>query len=151
MNTVKRFRMTERVRQPVYTKDAILSPPSREELAENQRRTAKMSGLDLGKLWIGDLKPKLDAIKGDRAKLADALSSLIVGLGEYGNRIAQGDDPDCKSSSASGSMRLGGAGSLASIGDSGGAQLRKWRDQTSNQVNSINAKNREFWDRKPAT
>ncbi len=107
----------------------------------------------MGRLWVGDLTEKLDAIKADPRKFADALGTVMGALADYslGNHLGSSE----ASSGPAGSLAfIGGVKpdpttSKTSVGDSGGAQLRKWRDQTSTEVNSINAKNREFWGQKP--
>ncbi len=143
------------------TRDTLLTPPTQAEYAENARRVATMTGLDLGRVWAGDLKPKLDLIK-DRKQLGDALSSLVQELGAYGTERGRGEGAELyggelESSEAelghTGSLTFGGGEperSAASVGDSGGAQLRAWRDKTAHEVRSMNKANRKFWnDRKP--
>lgn len=134
------------------SRDTVLSTPTPAEMAEWSRRMATMSGCDLGRLWVGDLTSKLDAIKGDRTKLGDALTTVMDALADYslGNDLSTSE----ASGGPSGSLAFHGGVkpefSKASVGDSGGAQLRKWRDQTSNEVKSINANNAAFWDRQTA-
>jgi hypothetical protein len=158
MSKAKRFFTQEIVPQRVRTTDAILSTPTSAELEANQRHTSSTTGLDLGKRWTGDLKPVgeavarvIDALRRvkDRARQKDALSEAVVAIENFGNDLGTSE----ASSGPAGSLAFNGGAkpefSRASVGDSGGAQLRKWRDQTSNEVASINAKNREYYGQKP--
>jgi hypothetical protein len=134
MFATKRFTVHERAPQRVYTKDALLTPPTREELAENQRRTARMSGLELGRIWAGDLREKLDGIR-DRAKVADALSSLMGALAEYGNERGKSEP------------QAGPAGSLAFQGEDAESEPQEagWALSTKATPDSLNRANEKFW------
>jgi hypothetical protein len=68
--------------------DPPLTPPTDAELAENAKRVATMSGLDLGRTWVGDLTEKLDLIK-DRKQLGDTLASLVTALADYGTKCGR--------------------------------------------------------------
>jgi hypothetical protein len=143
-----RVRMMEPVR--FYTKDAaprsrdtILSPPTREELAANQRRTASMSGLDLGMRWTGDLQPVgeavarvIDALKRvkDQAQQKQALSAAVVALADYGNESSEAHRGPF------GSLAFGG--SLATD-----RPEMEFNLSTSATPDDINAANRAFCDR----
>jgi hypothetical protein len=158
----KRFFTTQRVSQPTRTtdslrtltsRDTLLLTPSPSEMAEWSRRMATMSGCDLGRLWVGDLTEKFDAIKAtDPAKFADAVTTVMGALADYslGNDLGTSE----ASSGPAGSLAFHGGVkpefSKASVGDSGGAQMRRWRDQTSNVVASLNAKNAAFWEKQLA-
>jgi hypothetical protein len=139
-------------------RDAILSPPTQTEYAENARRVASTIGMDLGQVWAGDLKPVSDAIARvkdalsrikDKGRIGDALAAAVSELADYGGQLKSRE----AELGAAGSLTFGGGGperSAASVGDSGGAQLRARRDKTANEVKSINKANSKFWDRKPA-
>lgn len=137
------FRTTDS-RRTLTSRDALLSPPTASETAAWLARMATMSGLDLGRLWVGDLTSKLDAVKSaDPAKFADVVETITDALANYGNGFAS----STAVSGPSGSLTFNGSLSKASVDDSGGAQLRKLRDQTANEVAKINADNGAFWDK----
>jgi len=139
------------------TTDTVISPPSKAELKENSERTARMSGLDLGRRWVGDLTEKLDAIQ-DPKEFADALSAIVGGIAEYGNNLGKSNAEE------------GPAGALAfrreNLGDEeeqeerqfegNGAtserepanDMRRWRNQDQARIESVQEANRKFYERK---
>ena len=139
------------------TRDVLLTPPTQAELAENAKRVASMSGLDLGRTWVGDLTEKLDLIK-DRKQLGDALVSLVTALADYGTERGRGegaelDDLGTLAFQGDEDPMLEGKGkpnpkdrSRANTGDA----MRKWRDQDAKRNREVQEANRKFWDRKPA-
>lgn len=77
------------IRQPAH--DTMHAPPTESELEENQRRTAAMSGVDLGMLWLGDIVRKTPAgsIK-DRRVLDEAIATAVTGLrGYFGGELGK--------------------------------------------------------------
>jgi hypothetical protein len=139
-------------------RDAILSPPTQAELAENAKRVATMSGLDLGRVWAGDLTEKLDLIK-DRKQLGDTLSALVTTLADYGSERGRGkgaelDDLNTlKVEGGDEDPTLEGKGKphpddpgTARTGDA----MRKWRDEDAKRNREVQKTNRAFWDKKPA-
>jgi hypothetical protein len=175
-NTV-RVRMMEPVR--FYTRDAaprsrdaILSPPTREELAANQRRTASMSGLDLGMRWTGDLKPVGEAVARvidalsrvkDEALQKQALSAAVVALADYGNESSEAHLGPFGSRAFSGNLDADLSGH-AEPEDIQRANDRFWSDRLSRPrtqdsagrgvstratAESINEANAAFWSGQP--
>jgi len=76
------------------SRDTILSPPTAEEFAANQRRVARMTGYDPGLVWTGDMKPVGEAVARvidalskvkDEAQQKQALASAVVALADWGN------------------------------------------------------------------
>jgi hypothetical protein len=123
-------------------RDMLLTTPTPTEMAAWSARMATMSGCDLGRLWVGDLTSKLDAVKSAHpAKFADAVETITDALANYGNGFAS----STAVSGPSGSLAFNGTLSKVSVGDSGGAQLRKWRDQTSNKVEEMNVAAAALW------
>jgi hypothetical protein len=126
-------------------RDTVIGTVTPEEDAEWSRRMSTMSGCDLGRRWVGDLTEKLDAVKSsDPAKVRDAVATIMSGLADYtvGNDLGTSE----ASGGPAGALAFNGGLSKAATADnSGGAQLRKWRDRTSNDVASINAANREYY------
>lgn len=152
------------------TQDTMLTTPTPAENAEWSKRMATMSGYDGGLQWQGDLQPVgravnqvLDALRRvtDKARVKDALSQAVCAIANYGNYLETSE----LESGPSGVLASGSQDELtredvhaannitpskAATGDSGGAQVRGWRDQTANDVASINARNAAFWDKQTA-
>jgi hypothetical protein len=69
-----------------HTTDSLLTTPryAAKPGESNGQRTARMSGTELGRLWIGDLVSKTPSASiRDRASLDEALRTLGVGLASY--------------------------------------------------------------------
>lgn len=157
-------------------RDTVLSPPTPAENAEWSRRMATMSGYDGGLLWQGDLKPVGDAVaavtdalrrvKGGTNRQKDALSKAVCAIANYGNHLetSEADQGPAGALAFGGNDEMNGGReedvsghaissdakprfSKASVGDSGGAQMRKWRDQTGNEVAAMQRAINEFWAR----
>jgi hypothetical protein len=144
-------------RSRVSISDEILNAATEAELAENQRRVIKMTGLDLGKLWVGDLTLKLGLIQ-DRAKLKDAMKAIKDELTDFGNELGTSK---AIGETETGELTFGGEnedekedeekrkdiGNGATTKDwfKGGRQLRRWRDQTGSAIDAMQKANREFW------
>jgi hypothetical protein len=97
-NTVRVRTMGSRARayttDSARSRDTILSPPTAEEFAANQRRVARMTGYDPGLVWTGDMKPVGEAVARvidalskvkDEAQQKQALASAVVALADWGN------------------------------------------------------------------
>jgi hypothetical protein len=91
-----RIQTTDAAQARIRSRDALLTPPTAEELAANQRRTASMTGLDLGLRWEGNLKPVgqavaavIDALKRvtDKRAARDALGMATVELAAFGGEL----------------------------------------------------------------
>jgi hypothetical protein len=104
--------------------DTLLSCVTPEEM---NKYWEDRSRVDPGKIWDGHFRPMLDAMDPEDRE------QLIQEVTNYG------------SSMGSGTLRPGPALSLASIGDSGGAQLRRERDLNGRVCDDINEANRKFW------
>ena len=151
--------------------DTVITPPTPEEDAEWSRRMATMSGFDGGTMWQGDLQPVgkavaqvADAIRRvrskDKRRAKDALAQAMTSLADFGSYLEtseanvgpagtlafQGNDDGLTLSDIHAANGI----SKAATGDSGGAQMRRWRDQTANEVAKINAQNAAYWERQTA-
>ena len=114
--------MTRRLSRRVM--DTLLSAVTPEEMDEYWRNRARV---DPGMIWDGHLKPMIDAMD------PSSRDELLGKLSDYGSAMG--------SSTLRPSTNL----SLASIGDSGGAQLRRERDLNGRVCVDINEANRKFW------
>jgi hypothetical protein len=132
---------------------------------------ATMSGYDGGLQWQGDLQPVgqavnqvLDALRRvkDHARAKDALSQAVVAIANYGNYLEtseadlgpsdvlafEGNDDAMTLADVHAANNI--TPSKAATGDSGGAQMRRVRDQTGCEVAKINAQNAAYWDKATA-
>jgi hypothetical protein len=132
-------------------RDAILSPPTQSEYAENARRVATMTGLDLGRVWAGDLKPKLDAIR-DRKQLGDALSALVSELANYGTERGrqEGSEIDGTGALTFQGDELRGGREEDITGHKTGDAMRRWRNEDHARIEATQKANVKFYGRKPA-
>jgi hypothetical protein len=142
------------------TRDVLLTPPSKAELAENAKRVAIMSGLDLGRTWVGDMLEKFDLIT-DRKQLGDAISSAVATLADYGTKRgrATGNEVDETGSMVVlGDEKRGGREEdvtghevTGSASKQTGDAMRKWRDQDRERIKAMNEANQKAWpSAKPA-
>jgi hypothetical protein len=154
------------------SRDAILSPPTREELAANQRRTASMTGFDPGLVWSGEMKPVgeavtrvIDAIKRvkDQEMQKQALSAAVVALADYGNESSEAHRGPFGSLAFSGNLDADLSGH-AEPEDIQRANDQFWSDRLSRPrtkdsagrglstratPETINAQNAKFWAAQP--
>jgi hypothetical protein len=166
MTTTLKLRQTGKLgmERRVPSKDTILSPPTKEELEANVMRTNAMSGLDMGRRWVGDLTEKLNEIQ-DPNMAADMFSAVVDGIMEYGNELGKSNAEE------------GTAGALAFRREtppenldeeekgkeeekreflSNGAtskrepsnDMKKWRNQDFARIESMQEANAKFWQRK---
>jgi hypothetical protein len=127
------------------TRDVLLTPPTREEFAANQRRVARITGFDPGLVWTGDLAPVgqavarvIDALSRvkDEAQQKQALSSAVVALADWGN----GFETSEASPGPSDSLTFGG-------GQTTDRPETEFDVSTTATPEDINAANRAFCDR----
>jgi hypothetical protein len=114
--------------------DTILSNVTDEELAAYFSSRAKN---DLGKTWTGIFAPMLASM--DRS----TRDELVTKIDNY---AASDPGGEWKVDNLG---TLGSTGALSSNGTTDSlkdASLRQWRDQTSRQVEQINAQNERFWE-----
>jgi hypothetical protein len=150
--------------------DTVINTPTPAENAEWSKRMATMSGFDGGLQWQGDLQPVgkavaqvMDALRRvkDSRRQKDALSQAVCAIAEFGNDLGNSE----MVGGPSGALISGSQDELtredvhaannitpskAATGDSGGAQMRRVRDQTGNEVAKINAQNAAYWDKATA-
>jgi hypothetical protein len=144
MPEAKRYVVTARTR----TADAMLTPPTAEESAAAGRRPYNPDML--GKVWAGDFEKTF--VGYSTADKRRALDAARKALDEY-----------AMENFGSGELGVNGLGALAtdrpeeefelpemsraSVGDSGGAQMRRLRDQTGAEVARMQAAANKFWKR----
>jgi hypothetical protein len=159
------------------TSDTVITPPTPEEDSEWTRRMATMSGYDGGLQWQGDLQPVghavnqvLDALRRvkDHARAKDALSQAVCAIANFGNFLetSEADGGPAGALAFPGNLDemrggreedISGHGvnakphfSKASVGDSGGAQMRRLRDQTGNEIASMQRQYDAYWEKQTA-
>src|SRR5580704_15262283 len=150
------------------TQDTVISTVTPEEDAAWAKRMATMSGFDGGTMWQGDLQPVGEAVARvtdalrrvkDKARQRDALSQAVCALADYGNHLSnsEGDLGPADALSFEGNDELTREDvhaanniSKAATGDSGGAQMRAWRDQTGNQIAKMQRQFDAYWEKQTA-
>jgi hypothetical protein len=126
-------RLAVRIMEPVllrsYTRDTLLTTPTKSELDEWGRRTAKMIGYDPGMTWVGDWRSRLDKLSPSAALVA--VSDRIVSLSRAAQKdasLAEGAADEAgeltsylndRNRLGSSTARSGPAGSLAFTGGVG--------------------------------
>jgi hypothetical protein len=127
----KRVTVQELIEQPprIPTRDAILSTPTRAELAANQRRTGELANLEMGSLlWTGDLRPlgsaiaeikfQLASIK-DAARRAAVTSRVTRDIAAYGGPAGS----DTLRDNGFNSLGTGGEKEFDVVADAGPGQV----------------------------
>ena len=137
----QRIRTTDSARR---SRDAILSAVTPAESAANAKRVAGLSGLNLGRVWVGDLTEKLDALKADPTKFADALGAAMTALTDYslGNSLGSTETAP----GPSGSLAFGGGMKVDPTTSEGAAAEVKINRSIGD---AMNARNRAFYGQKP--
>jgi hypothetical protein len=158
-------------RDNVRTRDTVLSCPTPEEMAEWSKRMATMAGFDGGLQWQGDLQPVGDAVRRvkdalnrvtDKRRVKDAINQAMCDIANYGSFLETSEAEE----GPAGTLSFGGEDEMtlsevheannitpskASVGDSGGAQMRAWRDHTGDAIAKMQRANDAVWAKKPVS
>jgi hypothetical protein len=137
----------------------VISTVTPEEDAAWAKRMSTMSGFDGGTVWQGDMQPVGKAVAQVKRRVKDAVAQALCDIANYGSYLetSEGDLGPADALSFEGNDELTREDvhaanniSKAATGDSGGAQMRAWRDQTGNQIAKMQRQFDAYWEKQTA-